>query len=194
MEQYLEASEFIDWRDPLVLARARRLSRGLTDELVIAAACYRYVRDSVRHSGDHGLDPVTCRASEVVREGAGLCYGKSHLLAALLRANELPAGLCYQRVATGVPGEYGLHGLNAVWLHNHGWYRMDARGNRPGLKADFCPPVERLPYTTDDDGEYLLPGIYARPLGVVTTSLLSATNSHQIVQSLPDMPCDQVPA
>jgi len=41
-------------------------------------------------------DVVTCSASEVLREGTGICFAKSHLLAALLRAVGIPAGLCYQ--------------------------------------------------------------------------------------------------
>ncbi|MDX1588640.1 MAG: transglutaminase-like domain-containing protein [Oleiphilaceae bacterium] len=168
MEHYLDANEYIDWRDPLILARARRLSRGLTDETVIAAACFRYVRDAIRHSRDHGLNPEPCRASEVLQEGCGLSFGKSHLLAALLRANELPAGLCYQRLLRQRPGHYRLHGLNAVWLKGHGWYRMDPRGRRPDLRSEFSPPVERLPYQPRREGEYDLPGVYAYPLPLVT--------------------------
>ena len=92
-------------------------------------------------------NPVTLKASEVLQHGTGFCYAKSHLLAALLRANGIPAGLCYQRLSvndTGAP--WCLHGLNAVFLEDIGWYRCDARGNRPGVTAAFTPPVERLAF------------------------------------------------
>lgn len=188
MEHYLDASEYIDWRDPLVLARARRLSRGLTDEVVIAGACFRYVRDAILHSGDNRLNTVTCRASEVLRHGTGLCYAKSHLLAALLRANELPAGLCYQRLFNHLTGQYGLHGLNAVWLNGHGWYRLDARGKSPGLVSDCSPPLERLPYQPQWEGEFDLPDIYASPLPMITLALSSAKTVQQLDASgMPDL-------
>ncbi|MCA9151542.1 MAG: hypothetical protein KDA92_19655, partial [Planctomycetales bacterium] len=39
---------------------------------------------------------------------------------------------------------YCLHGLNAVYLEAYGWYRIDARGNKPGVAAAFSPPLEKL--------------------------------------------------
>ena len=56
------------------------------------------VRDEISHSGDFRVNQPTCAASEVLRHKAGWCFAKSHLLAALLRANSIPAGLCYQRL------------------------------------------------------------------------------------------------
>ena len=41
----------------------------------------------LRNSIDHGLDVLPLRASDVLATRAGLCFGKSHLLAALFRAN-----------------------------------------------------------------------------------------------------------
>ena len=80
------------------------------------------------------MNPVTCRASDVLKYRTGYCFAKSHLLAALLRANQIPAGLCYQRLTIDHPPVQGsidtnpphtLHGLNAVLLPEFGWYRMD---------------------------------------------------------------------
>jgi len=67
----------------------------------------------------------------VLKYKTGYCYAKSHLLAALLRANNIPAGLCYQRLTIEndmLP--YCLPALNAVYLPKYGWYRIDARGNK----------------------------------------------------------------
>ena len=59
--------------------------------------------------------------SSVLMHKTGYCYAKSHLLAALLRSNGLPAGLCYQRLSVDDDGApYSLHGLNADFLKNHG--------------------------------------------------------------------------
>ena len=72
---------------------------------------------------------VTCKAS-TCSQLERLLLSKSHLLAALLRANGIPAGFCYQRLSIDDIGPpFSLHGFNAVWLQEYGWYRVDARGN-----------------------------------------------------------------
>lgn len=118
---YLAACPIIDWQHPAVLAMAEQLAAGLPGDLEIARACYEFVRDEVTHSLDARQNPVTCTASEVLEHRTGYCYAKSHLLAALLRANGIPAGLCYQRLrfADDQP-EFCLHGLNAVYLRDFG--------------------------------------------------------------------------
>ncbi len=94
MKKYLTSSEYIDWQSTNVLAQARELALGKVAKVDVARACFEFVRDNIRHSGDYELNPVTCKASDVLRHGTGFCYAKSHLLAALLRANDIPAGLC----------------------------------------------------------------------------------------------------
>src|SRR5690348_2317527 len=129
MKDYLASSEYIDWKHPAVTAKARDLARDCLSDEDIARRCFEFVRDDVKHSWDHRTNSVTCKASDVLIHGTGYCYAKSHLLAALLRANAVPAGLCYQRLQIE-PGESAccLHGLNAVYLKRHGWYRVDPRG------------------------------------------------------------------
>jgi transglutaminase-like putative cysteine protease len=125
---YLASTEIVDWRDPRVLKRAQALAGP--DALTTAAQCFGFVRDEIQHSWDYQRDPVTCNASDVLSEATGYCYAKSHLLAALLRANGLPAGFCYQRLTNDGPGTgFCLHGFNAVHLPEYGWYRIDPRGN-----------------------------------------------------------------
>ena len=87
MESFLKSTDVIDWKNPAVLAHGRDIAAGLADPIAVAKRCFEWVRDEVKHSHDFGLRPVTCSASEVLREGSGYCYAKSHLLAALLRAN-----------------------------------------------------------------------------------------------------------
>src|SRR5690606_10064452 len=147
MQAFLSPGKIVDSDHPAVVAKALALVKGSTDASEIAKTCFEFVRDEIRHSFDFQLNPVTCKASEVLEHGTGYCYAKSHLLAALLRANGIPAGLCYQRLTidNDTP-PFCLHGLNAVYLEPHGWYRVDARGNKPGVDADFCPPAERLAF------------------------------------------------
>src|SRR6476646_611710 len=165
MEKFLAATETIDWRQPDVLSLARELAAGRSGSRQIAKRCFEWVRDEIKHSSDYQLNPVTCTASEVLAAGTGFCYAKSHLLAALLRANAIPAGFCYQRLSIdGAGPPFCLHGLNAVFLPDFGWYRIDPRGNKPGIDAKFVPPVEQLAFSPVVRGEMDLPGIQAEPL------------------------------
>lgn len=188
MREFLKSSSIIDWRSPAVLSKARDLAAGSEDDEEITRRCFLWVRDEVRHSGDHGIEVVTCTASEVLEQRAGYCYAKAHLLAALLRAVGIPAALCYQRLQVSPPdARFTLHGLNAVHLRRHGWYRLDARGNKPGVDAVFCPPEERLAFPPDGPGEYDLPGRFAEPLPEIVELLTRCRSGAEVFRSLPDV-------
>lgn len=184
---YLASSYYIDWQHPNLLSKARALVAGVGSVRDKARICFEFVRDDIKHSWDYQLNPVTCRASDVLLHGTGFCYAKSHLLAALLRANEIPAGLCYQRltIADDKP-PFCLHGLNAVYLPEYGWYRIDARGNKPGIAAEFCPPVEKLAFRHVVAEEGMFPQIYAEPWPVVINVLESAGTFREVADNLPD--------
>lgn len=188
MQNYLQHSDIINWQHPVILAKAAELAAGLSDKTEIARRCFTFVRDQIRHSWDYRQNPVTCTASDVLEYGTGYCYAKSHLLAALLRANGIPAGLCYQRLSAGDSGPpYCLHGLNAVWLEEYGWYRIDARGNKPGVDAQFCPPVERLAFQFHAPDEVDLPEIWPEPLAVVVQVLAGCATVEEVYENLPDV-------
>ncbi len=187
MEAYLASSKYIDWENPSVLAQARELANGVYDSQEIAKKCFEFVRDEIKHSWDFKQNPVTCSASDVLKYRTGYCFAKSHLLAALLRANKIPTGLCYQRLTiTDVP-PFCLHGLNAVYLESYGWYRVDARGNKQGISAEFCPPVEKLAFPILKKGEADLPEIWAEPLPEVTVVLTRCRTYQEVADNLPDI-------
>jgi transglutaminase-like putative cysteine protease len=185
---FLASDAVIDWHHPEVFAKAQALAAGAADKTETARRCFEFVRDQIRHSWDFRQNPVTCAASAVLRHGTGYCYAKSHLLAALLRGNGIPAGLCYQRLSVGDSGSpYSLHGLNAAWLVGHGWYRVDPRGNKPGVDAQFTPPVERLAFAATGRLEADLPEIWAEPLPVVVRALTSFATVEEVAANLPDV-------
>lgn len=193
MQKYLLTSQYIDFDHPLVADKAAELAYGITSELDLVKICFEFVRDNIKHSWDYRMNPVTCKASDVLIHGTGYCYAKSHLLAALLRANGVPAGLCYQRLTVDAVGPpYCLHGLNAVYLKQHGWYRMDARGNKPGVAAEFCPPTEKLAFPIVDDLERDFPEIWPEPLPLVVKALTRNQTVEQVFDNLPDIEVIQV--
>ena len=187
LEPFLRSTEIVDWSHPAVQAKAQELSRGPANPLETARRCFEWVRDQIQHSNDFHRNPVTCSASEALLAGTGYCYAKSHLLAALLRANNVPAGFCYQRLSiddTGAP--YSLHGLNAVHFPEFGWYRIDARGNKPGVDAQFRPPVEQLAFRLNFPEERSFPEILPDPLPVVVEALRAHRTWDGMLAHLPD--------
>ena len=130
---------------------------------------------------------VTCKASEVLREGQGICYAKSHLLAAILRCNGVPAGFCYQRLILDdvwFP-HLVLHGLNAVFLEKR-WVRLDARGNKPGVYTRFSLKQEMLAFhVRREKGEEDLQQIFAEPDKNVIHALTSHKNFKALWANLP---------
>ncbi|MFA6970157.1 MAG: hypothetical protein WC208_02035 [Gallionella sp.] len=50
MKQYLDNSEYIDWKHPLVATKAAELAEGSLSEETIAKRCFEFVRDSIKHS------------------------------------------------------------------------------------------------------------------------------------------------
>ena len=192
MHAFLRSTDVINVDDR---AKAAELRGDLSDTAAIARRCFEWVRDQIKHSRDFDLLPVTCSASRILAEGSGYCYPKSHLLAALLRANGIPAGLCYQRLAVDEQAtRFCLHGLNAVFQPAFGWYRIDPRGNRQGIDAQFTPPVERLAFALERAGELDLPGVWPDPLPVVVEALHSHVRADELYDHLPDLTMWSAPA
>ena len=188
MKIYLRESETIDWKHQEILSLAASLSKDCQSTCDIAKHCFEWVRDNISHSWDFKLNPVTWKASDVLLYRTGYCFAKSHLLGALLRANMIPAGFCYQRLSLqGNGAPYCLHGLNAVFLSEYGWYRVDPRGNKEGINAQFTPPVEQLAFSTNDKLEANLPEIWPEPLEHVVNSLRKYDHYLDAYNNLPDV-------
>lgn len=183
---YLSGCAVINLAHPDIQQQAIRLKQS--DDMATAKACFEWVRDNIRHSVDFQDSELTCTASEVLAKGSGYCYAKAHLLVALLRANGIASGLCYQRLSLKGNGEpYCLHGLAAVLLPDLGWYRIDPRGNKPGVDAQFVPPREQLAFATDAVEEIDFATVHAKPLSVVVDALNSDMSVQQLYTCLPDV-------
>lgn len=188
LARYLKSSAVINFDNPDVVQKSQELAEGCTTDSQVAEKCFLFVRDEILHSWDHKKNPITISASEVLRHGTGYCYAKSHLLASLLRANGIPTGLCYQRLVCNEFGQpFFIHGLNAIWLEGSGWYRVDARGLKPGFDAAFTPPIESLPYMARLPGETDLPEIWDEPLPVILNALRRYSDYEALRRNLPDI-------
>lgn len=149
---YLAFGEIVDADDPGVAARALRVAEGADGEFGVIRRCFEWVSNHISHSQDIGAETVPCTASEVLSAGHGLCYAKSHLLVALLRANGIPAGFDYQRLGDRLEG-YALHGLTRVYVADQSrWLRLDPRG-RAGSLTRLAGPADYLLFSADGTGE-----------------------------------------
>ena len=120
---------------PQVVGLAQQLRARTVTDTEFARSAYEWVRDEVAHSWDAQDKRVTLSAVDVLEQRVGLCFAKSHLYAALLRSEGIPAGLCYQRLGSEEEGHV-LHGLVAVYLEG-AWHRLDVRGNNDRVNAQF---------------------------------------------------------
>ena len=188
MKKYLEETQIIDFKNPDIQKLSHLLSKDCKTDEEIAKNCFTYVRDNINHSGDFKDEITTGKASDVLKYKTGWCYAKSHLLAALLRANGIPTGFCYQRLSCSEYKKdiYCLHGLNAVYLKNYGWYKIDARGNKEGVNAQFNRPFEELAFKLEKD-EFDLADIYSKPLDVVVESLTKNKTYDEMINIFPDV-------
>lgn len=185
---YLAVDEAIDHDHPVVREAAARLRSEASDAYSYAEAAFVFVRDTIPHSVDSGDMRVAWRASDVLATRNGICHGKSHALAALLRAEGIPAALCYQALA-GDDGMLGvLHGLIAVRLPGRGrWDRLDARGNvPPGVDAQFSLDRERLAWPVRAEfNEVDYPVLYSKPQPEVLHAMRSAADRAELWRLLP---------
>ena len=150
MEEYLSETPSIDYRNPLIQDKVQELMNQSEDDLDYIKRCYIFVRDEISHSWDIKEDVVSRTASEVLKNKTGICWTKSCLLVALLRANQIPSGISYQLLtrADDASEGYMIHALNTVYLKDlDKWIRLDARGNKENINAFFSLDGEHLAYT-----------------------------------------------
>jgi transglutaminase-like putative cysteine protease len=188
LADYLKYTPIIDWETPAIIDQTQAITRSLTRDTEKAQALFEWVRDAIPHSWDIRTDVVTCVASEVLQQRTGLCYAKSHLLAAMLRSTGIPAGFCYQVFRRNPPYHgLALHGLNGLYLPSLArWVRVDARGNTGTIDAQFSLTEERLAFPIDPhQGEFLYETIYTDPAPEVVAVLRGFTSLHALWPYLP---------
>ena len=187
IQDYLRSTAVVNWDTPKIKELAQSFSSG-NCHTEIARRCFLYVRDEISHSFDADVcSVVTCSASQTLKERTGICYAKTHLLAAVLRANSIPAGFGYQRIALDDEGtKFCLHGFNFVYLEEFGWYAIDPRGNREGISTDFDPPKIHLAFPIRLPGEQTYETVFTEPLSCTVTSLQTAPSVAALRDALPD--------
>lgn len=149
LDEYLQEDDVVDCRNAAITQLADAFGQEADNEIDYIKRVYEFVRDCISHSADINEEQLTCSASEVLNAGHGICFAKSHLLAALLRNKSIPAGFCYQKLILDDETAPVLiyHGLNGVYIKEYQkWIRLDARGNKEGVNARFSLEEECLAF------------------------------------------------
>ena len=189
MDLFLKEQKYIDISAPNIQAKAAELFSGLDDNIQKAKAAYEFVRDEIPHTFDICSDIITAKASDVLRHKTGVCHAKSNLLAALLRSEGIPTGFCFQHLTLADDDSMGyvVHCYNAIYLDER-WIKVDARGNKPGVNAQFSLDEPVLAFLCRPEyDEYFWPGIYASPHEATMHVLEQAKSLQDVLDTIPDM-------
>ena len=189
LDEYLPELGVVDYNHPLIKEKVNELFSSSLNEIEIVKIAFDYVRDNISHSNDIHSSRVTCKASEVLYFEEGICYAKSNLLSAILRSKGIPTGYCYQRLTKGdtLDTGYCIHALNAVYLKTlNRWIRLDARGNKEGVNAQFSIYEEKLAFPIRkqyDEKDYLT--IFTKPNANTITALKQNSDCQSLFRNLP---------
>lgn len=189
LSDYLIATEIVDADHPAIKAQARSIVDSTEPDVDQARRLYEWVRDEIPHSKDVDIETVTCRASKVLEHRTGICYAKSHLLAALLRSVGIPAGFCYQLLCKDSPHTgMELHGFNGIYVKSLGkWVCVDARGNTVSIDAQFNTQQPQLAFPVDSSkGEKTYETIFVAPDSGVVDTLQRFSSLSEMWPHLPD--------
>jgi len=186
ISDYLVGTDDIDYSHPLISEKVTELSIPSQNEVEYVKSAFEFVRDQISHAADIQSARVTYKASDVLQHKVGLCYAKSILLGALLRSKGIPTGFCYQKLTLGSTPDtgYAIHGLNAVYLTTlNRWIRLDARGNKVGVNAQFSLDQEQLAFPIRTHyGEIDYPTIYTSPNSKIVALLKNSTDGIELYQ------------
>lgn len=189
LKDYLASTDIIDFDNEAVANLSDELAQRSKDETDYIKQAYEYVRDNISHSADANEDRITCSASEVLKEGHGICFAKSHLLAALLRRQSIPAGFCYQKLILEDETAPVLiyHGLNGVYISEYNrWIRLDARGNKEGVNAQFSIDEEQLAFPIrSEKGEEDILMVFPEPDVKVLNKMREKKTRTELWEDLP---------
>ena len=154
MKDYLIETPSIDYTNPIIQEKVQELKNQSSDDLNYIEQSYLFVRDKIPHSWDIGTTTVSRTASEVLKNKTGICWTKSCLLAALLRANGIPSGISYQLLTIAEDDSEGhiIHALNTVYVKDSKkWIRLDARGNAGNLNTKFSLDKDQLAFQVREE-------------------------------------------
>lgn len=130
LAEFLEENEVVDFSNAQIQEVVKSLKSDSEIEFVKKALSF--VAKEVSYAGDESLkaQKPALKASEVLANKNAFCFGKAALLAAILRANNIPCGFADQLLTLdeNKPEKKIIHTMNLVYFKEQNkWLRLDAR-------------------------------------------------------------------
>lgn len=187
--KYLEESEVIDFNSPEVQQVCKKFEQFKDDEIKLVEQVYNFVQNEYPHTSDCKRTELSITASDVIKNGHGICMAKSHLFAAILRNFGIPTGFCYQILCGKQKNHFYPHGFNAVYFKSlEKWIRLDARGNKKGQNARFSIEEEYLAYKPDNfKNEVDLPMYFTSPFKGMIDCMKKCADKPEFFKHLNDL-------
>ncbi|MEM7586314.1 MAG: transglutaminase family protein [Acidobacteriota bacterium] len=153
-EDCLAPGRFVDSETPEVVDFARRSAGDTSDAIEKARRLYLAVRDGLRYNPFIVTsDPATFTASHALQCGFGFCVTKAALLAAVARAEGIPARLGFADVRNHLTTPklrrmmgtdvFAYHGYTELWLDSR-WVKAT-----PAFNASLCARARIRPLEFD---------------------------------------------
>lgn len=153
-EEYLKSTEFVDSDSPEIRDFARKAVAGATMPREKAVKLYYAVRDGIYYDPYRiGPDRESFKASRILKNGYGYCVAKAVVLAAVLRAQDIPCRLHFADVRNHLTTErlrnlmqtdiFFYHGYNDIWLSGR-WVKVT-----PTFNLSLCEKFRVKPLDFD---------------------------------------------
>ncbi len=157
-EDCLGPDEYINFDHPVVAEFAARHGAMIEDDKKRAIALYYAVRDEIRYNPySVDLRPDGMRASGTIESGEGFCITKGVVLAAVLRANGIPARLGFADVKNHLASQRLLDQMGNDLFVYHGYTDVFVGGKwvkaTPAFNLSLCEKFGVLPLEFDAEAD-----------------------------------------
>ncbi len=130
-KQYLGETQFLQSKAPKVVEHAERAALGSEDPGTIAVRMERYVYEKLEKKN---FSTALASAAEVAERMEGDCTEHACLLAAMLRAKQIPSRVAVGFVYADKLGAFGGHMWTEAFLNNQ-WVPLDGTLGLGGIGA-----------------------------------------------------------
>jgi len=133
--EYLESTFYLDSQSEVIANLAEKIRNNANKLADIVKLSFNYIRDEIRYTiqADQHDNPANIKASSTILRKNGFCIPKAVALAALLRANAIPARLHFADIINYRSPQYlrelmgtnvfVFHGYTDVYLDNQ-WIKL----------------------------------------------------------------------
>jgi len=152
LQIYLQPTYFIDSDSPQVIDYAKKITQKIDSDIEKAIKLYYAVRDEMYYD-PYGIDPNPefMKASSVLNKRSGFCVTKAILLAAVARAEKIPARLGFADVRNHLSSKrlrdlmqtdvFVFHGYTEFFLENK-WVKATPAFNLSLCEKSGIKPLE----------------------------------------------------